>query len=282
MKPFVAEAIGTALLIIFGDGVVAGVLLNKSKAQNSGWMVITTGWAMGVAIAVYAVGRISGAHLNPAITLGLAVIGKFAWSDVPLVHRGSICWGLPWRRGRMARLPGALAGDRGSGRETLGLLDDARHSPHAPEPHHRNHWNVCAGLWGARDSGKRRSNAIRSGACSRGFAGLGHWPLPGSSHRIRHQPRPRPGSAPRSRAAAHCGKGQLRLGVFLGARCGAADRWRNGRGGVRRMLRGLVPSLRVASHRVFVHRRPRRGSLRPKGKAIYVKASQSSIPRQVR
>jgi glycerol uptake facilitator protein len=83
MEPFVAEAIGTALLVIFGDGVVAGVLLNKSKAQNSGWIVITTGWAMGVAIAVYAVGRISGAHLNPAVTLGLAVIGKFAWSGFP-------------------------------------------------------------------------------------------------------------------------------------------------------------------------------------------------------
>ena len=83
MKPFVAEVIGTALLIILGDGVVAGVMLNKTKAQNSGWMVITAGWAMGVLVAVYAVGRISGAHLNPAITLGLALVGKFAWSNVP-------------------------------------------------------------------------------------------------------------------------------------------------------------------------------------------------------
>ena len=83
MKPFAAEVIGTALLIVLGDGVVAGVTLNKTKAQNSGWIVITTGWAMGVAVAVYAVGRISGAHLNPAITLGLAAVGKFAWSDVP-------------------------------------------------------------------------------------------------------------------------------------------------------------------------------------------------------
>jgi glycerol uptake facilitator protein len=83
MEPLLAEVVGTALLVILGDGVVAGVLLNKSKAQNSGWMVITTGWAMGVAVAVYAVGRISGGHINPAVTLGLAAIGKFAWSGVP-------------------------------------------------------------------------------------------------------------------------------------------------------------------------------------------------------
>ncbi len=83
MSPFVAELVGTALLVLLGDGVVAAVVLNKSKAQNSGWMVITTGWALAVAMAVYAVGRISGAHLNPAITLGLAGIGKFPWSAVP-------------------------------------------------------------------------------------------------------------------------------------------------------------------------------------------------------
>ena len=83
MEQFIAEVIGTALLVIFGNGAVAAVVLNKSKAQNSGWIVITAGWAMGVAVAVYAVGRISGAHLNPAVTLGLAMAGKFAWVDVP-------------------------------------------------------------------------------------------------------------------------------------------------------------------------------------------------------
>jgi glycerol uptake facilitator len=80
---FGAEVIGTAILILLGDGVVAGVLLSQSKAQNGGWIVITWGWGMGVAFAVFAVGQFSGAHLNPAVTLGFATIGNTDWSDVP-------------------------------------------------------------------------------------------------------------------------------------------------------------------------------------------------------
>ncbi len=71
------------ILIILGDGVVAGVLLKNSKAENSGWIVITFGWAMGVAVAVYCVGAISGAHINPAVTIALAVTGQFPLVDVP-------------------------------------------------------------------------------------------------------------------------------------------------------------------------------------------------------
>ncbi|MDI3317911.1 MAG: MIP/aquaporin family protein [Bacillota bacterium] len=83
MSPYLAEFVGTAILIVLGDGVVANVLLNRSKGQNGGWMVITTGWALAVAIAVYAVGWISGAHINPAVTVALAAIGRFPWSEVP-------------------------------------------------------------------------------------------------------------------------------------------------------------------------------------------------------
>jgi len=80
---FPAEVIGTAILILLGDGVVAAVLLAQSKAQNSGWIVITFGWGMAVAMAVYAVGQFSGAHLNPAVTLGFAFQGTTDWGDVP-------------------------------------------------------------------------------------------------------------------------------------------------------------------------------------------------------
>jgi glycerol uptake facilitator len=83
MQTLLAEAIGTMLLVLLGDGVVANVVLNRTKGQNAGWIVITVGWGVAVAMAVYAVGRISGAHLNPAVTVGLAAIGSFPWADVP-------------------------------------------------------------------------------------------------------------------------------------------------------------------------------------------------------
>ncbi len=84
MSEFIAEVIGTMILIIFGGGVVAGVVLKDSKAEGSGWIVITIAWGLAVAMAVYAVGSVSGAHINPAVTLGLASVGEFPWAKVPM------------------------------------------------------------------------------------------------------------------------------------------------------------------------------------------------------
>ncbi|MEO6036785.1 MAG: MIP/aquaporin family protein [Saprospiraceae bacterium] len=84
MQTFFAELIGTALLILLGNGVVAGVVLRGTKNENSGWLVITIGWALAVTFGVYAAGKVSGAHLNPAVTLALAATGQFDWANVPL------------------------------------------------------------------------------------------------------------------------------------------------------------------------------------------------------
>jgi glycerol uptake facilitator protein len=84
MTPFIAEFFGTMLLILLGDGVVANVLLKDTKGNNSGWMVITTAWGLAVFVGVTVAGPYSGAHLNPAVTIGLAIAGKFAWASVGL------------------------------------------------------------------------------------------------------------------------------------------------------------------------------------------------------
>lgn len=83
MTPFVGEIIGTALLILLGNGVVANVVLKSTKGSNSGWIVITFGWGMAVFVSVFSVANVSGAHINPAVTIGLAAAGKFAWTKVP-------------------------------------------------------------------------------------------------------------------------------------------------------------------------------------------------------
>jgi glycerol uptake facilitator protein len=112
---FGAETIGTAILILLGDGVVAATLLYQSKAQNGGWIVITMGWGMGVMAGAYAVGQFSGAHLNPAVTLGLAIAGKAAWSDTPKYFLGEfagamigafLVWAAYWNHWRPTEDPG--------------------------------------------------------------------------------------------------------------------------------------------------------------------------------
>jgi len=83
MTPIVAEFFGTLILILLGNGVVAGALLKGSKAENSGWLTIVVGWGLALIFAIYAVGKVSGAHLNPAVTIAFAVHGGFPWADVP-------------------------------------------------------------------------------------------------------------------------------------------------------------------------------------------------------
>ncbi len=90
MSILVAEIVGTMLLILLGDGVVANVVLSKTKGNSSGWIVITTAWAMAVFVGAYSVASISGAHLNPAVTLGLAINGNIQWGQVPEYWAGEM------------------------------------------------------------------------------------------------------------------------------------------------------------------------------------------------
>ena len=91
MTEFVAELIGTALLILLGNGVVANVVLKGTKGNNSGWMVITTAWGLAVFVGVVISAPYSGAHLNPAVTIALAIAQKFDWIKVPYYILAQLC-----------------------------------------------------------------------------------------------------------------------------------------------------------------------------------------------
>jgi len=93
MSPFIAEVIGTAMLLLLGNGVVANVLLNQTKGYQSGWIVITFGWGMAVFVAVMITQDYSGGHINPAVTIGLAAAGKFPWAQVPVYILGQMIGG---------------------------------------------------------------------------------------------------------------------------------------------------------------------------------------------
>jgi len=90
LSEFMGELLGTMVLIVFGVGVVGGVLLKWSKAEDAGWIVITIGWGLAVTMGVYVSGTVSDAHINPAVTLGFASIGEFPWSKVPMYITGQM------------------------------------------------------------------------------------------------------------------------------------------------------------------------------------------------
>jgi glycerol uptake facilitator protein len=83
MTPFFAELFGTMLLVLLGDGLVAGVALRGTKAENGGYLLVCIGWGLAVIMSIYAVGEISGAHLNPAVTLALVIVNEFPLADLP-------------------------------------------------------------------------------------------------------------------------------------------------------------------------------------------------------
>jgi glycerol uptake facilitator protein len=84
MNQFLGEFLGTMILILLGNGVVAGVCLKGTKSEGAGWMVVTTAWALAVVAGIYVAGQASGAHLNPAVTIALAASGSFEWAQVPV------------------------------------------------------------------------------------------------------------------------------------------------------------------------------------------------------
>jgi len=122
MTPFIAEIIGTALMMLLGNGVVANVVLKDTKGSNSGWIVITTAWAFAVFVGVVVAGPYSGAHLNPAVTLALAITGKFPWESVPVYIAGEFIGAMithSWRVGDR----GAIGHSRAISRRTDGSYD---------------------------------------------------------------------------------------------------------------------------------------------------------------
>ena len=167
MGAYGSELVGTMLLVLLGDGVVANVLLRKSKGQDSGWIVIATGWGLAVALSVYAVGRISGAHINPAVTVGLASIGAFPWSQVPGYVIAQITGGFLGGLSGMAHLFAPLVLDGGSAEKVGRFLNDSGGTASRRESSHRTDRDGCPGVWSSRHRGQcsdadetRRSGSV--------------------------------------------------------------------------------------------------------------------------
>ena len=222
VEKFLAEVLGTGALILLGDGVVAGVLLAKSKAQNSGWIVITCGLGHGRD------GRrpdrrspISGAHLNPAVTLGAGrSTVRIPWDEVPMYCAGELLGAFIGAVLVYLALLPALGGDRGRRPQARRLLHRPGHPQPGLEPRHRDHRHVRPGVRHPRLRHRRhRASATAAlGVLLVGVAGARHRPVARRPDRVRDQPGPRPRAAHRALPPADPRQGRLRLGATPGSR----------------------------------------------------------------
>ena len=260
MEGFLGELIGTMTLILLGNGVVAGVSLKGSYAENGGWIVITTAWGLAVICAVIvalAVG--SNAHLNPAVTIGVG-IATGEWSEAPAYIAAQFLGALlgavlVW----LHYLPHWKQTDNVAGKRACFCTTPAvRHAPS----------NVLSEIIGtfmlvfvaASDLlGQPLAERLGAGfrAVSRGPARLGHRPFTRRDHGLRDQPGTRLGSAHRARTLADPWQGQLGLGLRRHSRVGA-HHWRRARGPCRRRDRHIRAYEKDASSSRLPRRFPRR------------------------
>ena len=190
--PLFGEFMGTMVLILLGDGVVANVLLKKSKGEGSGWIVITTGWGLAVMAGIFtaiACGS-PGAHINPAVTLAVALLSH-NWATVIPFWIAQFAGSLCRRNPGVAGLSPALERDPGPGREAGHLLHRPGNSQSSRELPDRNHRDDCLVTVGfAFGSTAVSATGLHAGlrSLSVGHAGMGARPVPGWTDWICHEP----------------------------------------------------------------------------------------------
>ena len=209
---FLGEFLGTLIMILLGNGVVANVVLRQTKGEKSGWIVITTGWCFAVMAGIFTALAIgSDGHLNPAVTVGVAV-SSGDWSRlsayVPRKSLGAMAGAvLVWLTylSHWEKTPDPL--------DKLALLFDHSRHPRAAGQHpHRNHRYLRAGAGRRRhflEIWHRRGPESRTRALLGWLSGVGNWPVAGRPHRLCHQSGARFGSPRHARRAAHSRKGDI-------------------------------------------------------------------------
>ena len=256
MHAFQGEFLGTMILILLGDGVVAGVLLNRTKSQNAGWIVVTAGWAFAVMSGVFTARAFGGkGFINPVGPIAGLILNTLTPAEAVAVDRRRVRSERSSVRCSSGCTTCRTGGDRRPGAEARRLL----HRPGDPQlsrqPAERSHRHVYAWCSSGRRSSKRRSAADSSAPVRRG-TGLGHRPEPGRHDRLRHQPGPRPGAADRACGVADSGQGRVGLGLCVDSGRRSGDR-RGDRGAVAQRCWRLSDAIPFATmHPNVSHLRP--------------------------